>query len=183
MSGFDNYDAWKTASPYDDYQEFDEGRLVAAIAKLDDGRNGACFPVLSFGGRDADLTGGGCTGILSVRTQDGTVVDKAIVTVGGHKAICPDDDWSEQQMDLAQEIVCGSGFGVRGSGDSWILAFEDVLVIEASIDDDLDDGGDYDYDKIAARVVAQASLVCDNFSNEMEYLEKSFEEIGKSVDS
>jgi hypothetical protein len=76
------YDQWKTAYPpeYDDPQiPVDE---LEKELKEFDGRNPECWPICSFGWKDADLEPHGCSGIKMLKYPDEDTIE---VIIGGHQ--------------------------------------------------------------------------------------------------
>lgn len=101
-------------------------KLEAALKAMDEGRNESCWPLVSFGWKDADLDPEGCTGIKAVVGADRKTVS---LTVGGHKTVCDPtyeceyeltDKDKEMYSTVAHSIVCDGPSG-EWSGDDWCL--------------------------------------------------------------
>ena len=140
------------ASAHNDYLDPDRyfrsqeleavGEMVAALEEAlkaypDQGRNRECWPLLSFGWKDADLDPEGCTGIRSVlRADDG----RATLTISGHKTLCDpthECEWDLSKEDeeawsaVAHEIVCGQAVGEgEWTGSDWSLHWSGEIAVE-----------------------------------------------------
>lgn len=62
--------------------------LVRHLMKYGTGKNAQCFPILAYGGNNADLLSTGCTGIIEIRVLH----DKVQVKIGGHKTVRDSDE-------------------------------------------------------------------------------------------
>jgi hypothetical protein len=133
------------------------------VRTQNDGRNLNCWPVLSFGWKDADLEPGGCTGIKAI-TQRGAML---LVEVGGHKTFCystateRDDDYSREW-----EYLCNActGFGCDGDSEGFTASFCDVIPVRIR--------SGVPPEKLAHAVVRASERRCDEFEEEMALIEK-----------
>lgn len=188
MGGFDNYDQWKTASPYDDDPGYDHADLEKALEAIDYGRNKPCFPILSFGGKDADLEPCGCTGIKEFGGDLSGTHPKLTVEVGGHKTVVPPDDWGLEipesrmvyYMEIATEIVCGA-FPVQGewTGDDWVLYFSDRILVDPVWDEE---AMELDYPATAQAIKDAAEKRCEEFSRETRLVDEAMNELYKEAE-
>ena len=110
--------------PDDDWGQF-EGQFARAMLDLNEGRNLDHYPLISFGGKDADLDPEGCSGIREI-----TKIDEesgVTVEVGIHKTYGCDEEWTEEQRDIAQEClphIIGSEWNADEDGWDMSLTFE-----------------------------------------------------------
>jgi hypothetical protein len=174
-----NYDQWKTASPHDadlDYIKDLEKELIL----LNDGRNLECWPLCSFGWKDADLDPWGCTGIESINPIDEEQVE---VFIGGHKTVTPAREWYEyDQMekyvndieDIQFEIVCDYGDG-EWTGDEWSMSFHERFTTCVVYDNDYE----VDFKATAKLIVEMAEGFCDIWSKDMIKLDEQMEALFK----
>lgn len=102
-----------------------------ALEGQNEGRNSSCWPLVSFGGKDADLHASGCTGIKAIV---GAKEDRLVFEVGGHKTFVASDclDDVSESMHRAfdkemQEIVCGTGFPGEWTGNDWSVHFSTTV--------------------------------------------------------
>lgn len=182
MSGLNGYDQWKTASPYDDDPGYDHANLEDAVKALNEGRNLDCWPLCSFGWKDADLDPCGCTGIKAIGGDLSTNHPKLTVEVGGHKTVCHPNDWwldlSDEKRDefgeIVQELVIDMGGPGEWTGDDWCLYFSDTIKVDPVWDEtDME----LDYTKTAEVIVKAARQRCGEWSREMRELDKLVEEV------
>ena len=101
-----------------------------------EGRNHECWPILSFGWKDADLNPEGCTGIECVASAN---EENVTLKVGGHKRVCDptyeseydlSDEDKEEFSNVAQEIVNGAPFPGEWEGDDWCLHYSTKIKVE-----------------------------------------------------
>ena len=114
--------AWNP--PEDDWGQF-EGWFTKALQEQNEGRNPDCFPLISFGWKDADLHPEGCSGIREITKIDED--DGVTVEVGIHKTYGCDEEWTEEQRDIAQEClpyIIGSEWNADVDGWDMSLTFE-----------------------------------------------------------
>ena len=147
------------------------------------GRNSDCWPLGSFGWKDADLEASGCTGIKRIWGARG---GKIVLEVGGRKTVTSGDclpclDNTEEIERVCQavqedfnsashELVVGSGFHGEWSGDDWSLGFTSQVEVDAAIDSET---GDVDYDTTVGRCLVLAQRACNDFEEEMQHISKT----------
>ena len=109
--------------------------MEAELKKLSSRHNTECFPICSFGWKEADLSTQGCCGIKLVQMNS---YDDWRVTVSGHKTLCsPTEDLEFEISDrdketidtVAQEIASGCGYPGEWTGDDWCLHFEETFLV------------------------------------------------------
>lgn len=115
-------------------------QLTALIARRirskSTGRNHECFPVYSFGGRNADLEPEGCTGIKEIEVSyDPTHGRFVTISVGGHKTfeLEPDLEGNEGYQDAAWSIGYPSyraGIPEDSGGEELTVNFSDGLSVD-----------------------------------------------------
>ena len=113
--------------PDDDWGQF-EGQFAKAMLDLNEGRNLDDYPLISFGGKDADLLPEGCSGI-----RESTKIDEdhgVTVEVGIHKTYSWDEEWTEEQRDIAHECLPHiQGSKSEGDSEGWEMSLTfDVTV-------------------------------------------------------
>ena len=145
----------------EEYQEI-LGVVRKALLELNEGRELGCWPLGSFGWKDADLEPEGCTGIAGFI---GERHDRLIIAVGGHKSFTrpstfvDDEDMGGALDDsLADEIFV------------WNVDWdtEDVTVSYNSfIEIPVPKSGDDGYRKWAEAVVHLAKEEMEDFSSSM----------------
>lgn len=114
--------AWNP--PDEDWGQFEQ-LFAKALQEQSEGRNRDCFPLISFGGKDADLLPEGCSGIRNItkiNEDDGVTVE-----VGIHKTYGCDYEWTEQQQEEAQEclpFIPGSNWDADEDGWDMSMTFE-----------------------------------------------------------
>jgi len=132
-----------------------------------DGRNHEDWPVMSFGGRDADLDPGGCTGIADIKRVHNTIV----VTVGGYKVICRGEDPDVDELhDRISNLVCGWGYESSGDADSFTLQFSQDIVI---------DNFKIPVSTLVVMIESLAEVACTRFEESMTQLENACDAITK----
>jgi len=157
-------------------------KLCVAISELDEGRNTGelrCFPIASFGGKDADLNPEGCTGIESIAVSD---AEDIVVVVSGHKTFCPDEDWSEGDTDYAQEIVADCGYHCEWTGDEWVASFKATIKVPWILRSEelaLGDKDAEDYAATAAAILEAAQRALSGFSKECADVDAALDNIVK----
>jgi len=109
-------------------------KLEAALKAMNEGRNESCWPLVSFGWKDADLDPEGCTGIKAIVGADRKTVS---LTAGGHKTVCDPTYESEYNLSkkdaemysmVAHSIVCDGPSG-EWSGDDWSLSDSTTITV------------------------------------------------------
>jgi hypothetical protein len=121
-----------------DYEE-----LVKRFKK-ESNKNERCWPIYSFGWKDADLDPEGCTGIKKITTINDKYVE---LEIGGHKTLCdPTYEFEFELSEMDEEaysesafsIVCDIDYEGYWSGDDWSVYFTDVIRVEwVGFDDEL----------------------------------------------
>jgi len=161
--------------------ELEEQRILDKVeaALIDLGaacgnKNASCFPLGSFGWKDADLTPSGCTGIKSVWGAD---EGKVVIEIGGHKTDCDGSGlpYAKDVTDLHKEsydeasrmLVSGAGYDAEWTGDDWSLSFSDKVRVDAVI---ATETGDVDYPATAQHIREVCEAACANFEEAVQYV-------------
>ena len=109
---------------------------VLSLAESHGHKNSDCFPLYSYGWKDADLEPWGCTGIKKIAKMD---EDHIWLTIGGHKTLCDptyecEYELSEEDEEgysaLALDIVACCCYEGYWSGDDWSVHFEEDVRVE-----------------------------------------------------
>lgn len=156
--------------------EYDHEKLLAAIKAMDEGRNPSCWPILSFGGKDADLDPGGCTGIRAVQGLHGTRKQYFVVEVGGHKSISHPQAWGlnltvpqvEMYEQLMTDLICDIGGPGEWDGDSWVMYHEGTVQVAAMFHPGF---AELDYAETAAAIVEGARMALAPWEDQMAALD------------
>jgi hypothetical protein len=158
-------------------QDFDT--LTKELIALNECRNLDCWPLGSFGRKDADLDPEGCTGIRCILALDEEFVT---LKIGGHKTFCPftddEDEFTEDELESIEEqeqfIINDIRYPGYWSGDDWTLDTEDEIRVgwvynteELTID----------HKKTAENIVVVAKEKLAYFENCMAEYNKIFESI------
>jgi hypothetical protein len=155
-------------------KDFEE--IEKAIKVLNNGRNKDCWPLCSFGWKDADLDPSGCTGISKIVHLDDF---KVSVEVGGHKTFCPAMEYDP--TDEEQELIFNIGYPGDWSGDDWIIYMErQTIDIPWIMNEEL---GEPDYQKTAEAIVTAAKEAVEDFEKTMREASEDWEKIGEEDDS
>jgi hypothetical protein len=143
--------------------------LEAALQKLDTGRNQGCWPLLSFGGKEADLDHSGCTGIQHLES----VTAWCTLVIGGHKTVLPvscEDagiPFSEEDnaalLAIAEDAVVSCGYSGGFDDGCWTLYFTATLRIPMVGED---------VNTAAEAIVSHAQESCQVFRLAMENVDK-----------
>lgn len=155
-------------------KDFEE--IEKAIKALNEGRSLDCWPLCSFGGKDADLFPWGCTGISKIVHLDDLTVS---VEVGGHKTFCPEKEYEPTEEE--QEFIFDINYPGYWSGDDWSIYMErQVVKVEWIMNEEL---GEPDYQAIAQKIVEEAKKITDIFENDMREASAEWEKLGGSNDT
>jgi hypothetical protein len=138
-----------------------------ALKAQDEGRNPRCWPLVSFGWKDADLEASGCTGIKSIC---GVEEDKLVFAIGGHKTFVASDclDTEDKEKHTAfdeamREIACSTGYPAEWTGDDWSVSFSDVVKLAVVMKNGLPD-----FEETARQVILLAEHgACGEFEKAM----------------
>ena len=152
-------------------------KLECALKERNEGRNPNCFSLVSFGWKDADLDPEGCTGIESISVTD---ADTVSVHVSGHKTFCPDEDWSDHDLDFAAEVVADCGYGCEWTGDEWVASFHQTIEVPWVLNDDelqLGDAGAENFGATADAIIEAARQACRQFSEDVAKTDTSLDNI------
>ena len=152
------------------------GDVEIHLRELDEGRNPNCWPIISFGYKDADLDPEGCTGIKELAGIDAE--DRTLVVVGGHKTVSDPDEWFEfgltpDDLDYAREAVqdylcgCVANTVERGT-DEYVVSFEETIAV--AFRDDLDP--DTEIGEHAKDIEKAADAACAVFRRAMRSLDE-----------
>ena len=123
-------------------------------------------------GKDADLDECGQNAVTVAVWDD---ADTIHIQGRRYASLVPDENWSEEQTDLAQEIVSGAGYPGEWDGDYWILSEPYSLTVSCVWNDDESEEQNIERAcKTAYDAIAKDS---EAFEAEMAALNKAFEEI------
>jgi hypothetical protein len=194
--------SWEQYSRMEEEGELNKGvaALEKALKERSEGKNKSCWPLVSFGWKDADLDPEGCCGIKEIVNYN---TDEVTVLVGGHKTFCPPENAGdaysfgecpdcgepipEDAMDGTECSNCGHVFvsspefpvdmliadcNCEWTGDEWVASFSVELVIKF---EDLDNSVDFDAHH-AELIIKKAEEICAPF-------QKNWAEIDKHLDS
>jgi hypothetical protein len=142
--------------------------VCSALRELNEGKNLDCWPLISFGGKDADLSAEGCTGIKALV---GAQEDRLIFDVGGHKTVpdsaCLETD-NEQVCshydEVAGELISDCGFNAEWTGDEWVIKWLDQIAVPVV---NYPDTCDIDAAATAEEAINQAGGRIDAFEKAM----------------
>ena len=189
MKHITGYDQWKTASPYDDevgIPDKEWEQLELAIKDLNNGRNLDCWPLCSFGWKDADIDPTGCTGISKIEQYDEETI---IVYIGGHKSFGAPSEWwfdndviitddeIEMYDEIAAEIMCDTGYPGDWEGDGWSIYFKDHVTVSIVFDG----GIEVDIRATAKLIVDTAVVACNQFHDAMAYFDGLMNDLYKEM--
>jgi len=155
-----------------------------ALKEQDEGRNQSCWPLVSFGWKDADLDAEGCTGIKRIVDA---VEDKLIFEIGGHKTFVSSDclDTTSEKKRAAfdeamREIVCSTGYSAEWTGDDWCVSFSSMVSTAilrkdstAGAVDGLATTSEPDFAATAIEIIRLAQKACRGFEEEMASADKA----------
>lgn len=156
--------------------------ITNAVVKRNEGRNRSCWPVLSFGGKDADLEPGGCTGIRSLTWKD---EDTLLLEVGGHKTFAysdPTEIEDEEEYQAKKEslveaewnFLCDACFGLSCDGDAedFTTSFTEELEVPLVFKD-----LDFDMEATVDVLIKAAEERCDEFENKMRQISEEYDKL------
>ena len=122
----------RTAQPWDEDDKIDlveseeEAALASALRSMNHGQNSFCWPLLSYGMENADLSERGCTGVRSILYSDALHVR---VEVGGHRTFRPlrkgSDAVKNTHYERAMDLIRGCGFDAVITDTDWSV-YEDI---------------------------------------------------------
>jgi hypothetical protein len=148
----------------------DEEMLTKALQSLNEGRNEECFPLVSFGWKDADLEPAGCTGITRIVTVNDYGVT---VEVGGHKTFVPSTP-SGSDHDYEQEIIFDIGWPGEWTGDDWTIVFsKKEITVEYILNDDTTP----DYYATAKAIIVKAREELKPYWDDMTQASNDFDKL------
>lgn len=155
-------------------------KLEEEIKKLNQGRNLDCWPLCSFGWKDADLDPTGCTGIQEL--AEGGNEDFFYLKVGGHKALFPHEKTDEEETDTEMSdldwcehsIVCDFPYRCEWEDDRWAASFSEVVKCEWVYSEE---DGDLDIPATAKKAVEECKKVCNKFSKACVETQKQLEQL------
>jgi hypothetical protein len=121
--------------------------------------------IVGFGGRDADLDDGGCTGIVELVGVDGE--DRTLVKVAGHKTFSHDgvepDQLEAHRESLVSELFFEGQYEADGDSEGITASFVDTIAVPH----------DEDPDAHAAGIFKAAMERCEVFSASMRRVSES----------
>lgn len=158
-------------------------KLVAeirgALRERNEGRNLDCWPLCSFGWKDADLEASGCTGIKAIV---GVQEDRLEIAVGGHKTVSggdcletEDERIVEHYNEIAQDLVCGCGFSGEWTGDEWVVSWTDTIAVKVVHYQDQARGDDVDPAATATAIIHAAQSHVEAFEESMRTLSEQLD--------
>ncbi len=158
-------------------------KAILSLAESHGHKNDGCFPLYSYGWKDADLEPWGCTGIKKIAKMD---EDHVLLTIGGHKTFCDptyeceyeltekdEEDYSTE----ATEIVCDVPYEGYWSGDDWSVHFEEDVQVEWVYEND-----ELSYLKTAERAIEICNDACRPFSEKCMLASASMSALYKKMD-
>jgi hypothetical protein len=153
---------------------------ITALVRERDGRNLACWPVLSFGWKDADLEPGGCTGIKAIAQRGKTL----LVEVGGHKTFSYttsesiDEDIDDAELDervesratLEWEFLADActGYSCEGDAEDFTASIRDEIAVRLR---------KVPIERTVAAVIRAAEKRCDAFEHEMTAISEEYDKL------
>jgi hypothetical protein len=147
-----------------------------ALKDQDEGRNAGCWPLVSFGWKDADLDAEGCTGIKAII---GAKEDRLILAIGGHKTFvasdCLDTDDEEKRAafdEAMREIVCSTGYPSEWTGDDWCSSWSGFVALPIVMKD-----GKPDFEATATRIISDSEQACRAFEEAMAHASEAANEL------
>jgi hypothetical protein len=167
-------------------------KLEAAIIDLNEGRNLKCWPLCSFGWKDADIEATGCTGIDGIERID---FNNVLLGIGGHKMLGPDEEWTEDEAEAADRRLqtdsarWNGGYDIEWSGDEWVVSFMATVEVPWKLTSGrtraqiLNQEDEVDFEATARAVVEACRKECDVFENDMSVASSVFYGDNKEDDS
>ena len=163
-------------------------QLRGALLERNMGRELDCWPLGSFGWKDADLEPEGCTGIRSFSGYEGA---ELLITVGGHKSFSAPVNWdcadeeeglSDEEFDSLDaewrdtifEVCClETCWNMDWDCDEVTVYFEDIVRVEVPFE--------RNYDVLAEEIIAEAKKATTAFSESMKGLSEQIDEMENHV--
>jgi len=152
-----------------------QDKLTKVLLELNEGRNLNCWPLGSFGRKDADIDPEGCCGISKITQLDD---EKVQFSCGGHKTFYPPEgtlDNEDGALDRVWESLNGiiTGYVVEWDGDAWVCSCDEVGAVEwVRAEDDSED-----YGATALRIIEHARSLVGGFMYEMKEASHTFDEL------
>ena len=181
MRGLDQWIEGEQARA-DSFVADDLEKAILSLAESHGHKNSDCFPLYSYGWKDADLEPWGCTGIEKIAKMD---EEHVWLTIGGHKTFCDPTYECEYELSeedekdystVAFEIVCGVCYEGYWSGDDWSVHFtEDVQVAWVYENDELS------YPKTAEAAIEACDKARTPFSEECKQASGCMNELYKEM--
>lgn len=142
-------------------------KVVKQLYDQCEGRNHECWPVASYGGKDADLEPWGCTGIEKIEISK---AGDLLVTVGGHKVIDRkmEEGVNPSRDEALNDLVCACGFTVEGDHEEYFISFSDQFSI---------DGRGMSLTKVCFLIDEKAREMCGDFEQSMVDLERDYTDL------
>ena len=168
--------AWNP--PDDDWGQFEQW-FTKAMLDLNEGRNLKCFPLISFGYKDADLLPEGCSGIRKITeiTEESGVT----VEVGIHKTYGCDEEWTEEQRDIAQECLpCIQGSEWDADVDGWDMSLTFEVTVPWIWKPDGDSESE-DIDAMVADCIKRVKAELDPIEEELAFADSALNQIGQEA--
>lgn len=155
-----------SSTPYDESEAIDltNGQSLKGYGRAGHGLNG----------KDADLERSG-----QITLDSAWWLDDGVITIAGtrYATIAQDEDWSEAELDLAAELVCGCNIHGEWVGDEWNLSEQFSLRIDFPWpDDDTDEEAITKATEAAYKAIEKDS---ERFERELGLLHHALDQIGK----
>ena len=157
-------------------------KAILSLAESHGHKNFHCFPLYSYGWKDADLEPWGCTGIKKIAKVD---EEHVWLTIGGHKTFCDPTYECEYELSeedekdystVAFEIVCGVGYEGNWSGDDWSIHFTEDVQVEWVYEND-----ELSYPKTAEAAIEACDKARTPFSEECKLASACMNELYKEM--
>jgi hypothetical protein len=126
-------------------------------------------PGHGLNGKDADLDTCGQNVVEEAWWHENDTIE---IRGRRYAALVPSEDWSEAQLDVATEIVCGAGIPGEWDGDYWVLSEEYSLTVPCAWTDDETDEQNLDRAKAAAYAAIEKDS--EAFETEIAGLNEAF---------
>lgn len=164
--------------------------IEAALKEASQGRYEACWPLVSFGWKDADLDAEGCTGIKAIQAPREEVEGYTFrVEIGGHKYFTPASAGCERALSEEERasadatshayvmaVAQEAGATLYWDGDRWMARWEDVIEVPWP------HWKTEPAEHVAARIITAAKEALKPFDQEMASGERMLNEQWRELD-
>ena len=181
MRGLDQWIEGEQARA-DSFVADDLEKAILSLAESHGHKNSDCFPLYSYGWKDADLEPWACTGIEKIAKMD---EEHVWLTIGGHKTFCDPTYECEYELSeedekdystVAFEIVCGVCYEGYWSGDDWSVHFTEDVQVEWVYEND-----ELSYPKTAEAAIEACDKARTPFSEECKQASGCMNELYKEM--